>query len=107
MKILNLYAGIGGNRKLWEDEYEVTAVENNPHIARIYKDLFPRPGLTQFAKYSIFLVSAISKLERSYPWYFSNIFKYFSLVRLVEALELVIVMLKSFLFLVIVKLLQK
>jgi len=27
MKILNLYAGIGGNRKLWGDEYEITAVE--------------------------------------------------------------------------------
>ena len=29
MKILNLYAGIGGNRKLWGDEHEVTAVEIN------------------------------------------------------------------------------
>ena len=27
MKILNLYAGIGGNRKLWGDEHDVTAVE--------------------------------------------------------------------------------
>jgi len=26
MKILNLYAGIGGNRKLWEG-HEITAVE--------------------------------------------------------------------------------
>ena len=41
MKILNLYAGIGGNRKLWGDEHEVTAVENNKEIARIYKDFFP------------------------------------------------------------------
>ena len=31
MKVLNLYAGIGGNRKLWED-VEVTAVELNPKI---------------------------------------------------------------------------
>ena len=30
MKILNLYAGIGGNRKLWGDEHEVVAVENVP-----------------------------------------------------------------------------
>ena len=29
MKILNLYAGIGGNRKLWGDEHEVVAVEND------------------------------------------------------------------------------
>ena len=41
MKILNLYAGIGGNRKLWGDEHEITAVENNPEIAKIYQDFFP------------------------------------------------------------------
>ncbi len=41
MKILNLYAGIGGNRKLWGDKHEVTAVENNPEIAKIYQDFFP------------------------------------------------------------------
>ena len=40
MKILNLYAGIGGNRKLWK-KVEVTAVENNPEIAKIYQDHFP------------------------------------------------------------------
>jgi len=41
MKILNLYAGIGGNRKLWGDEHEVTAVEINEEIAKIYQDFFP------------------------------------------------------------------
>lgn len=41
MKVLNLYAGIGGNRKSWED-VEVTAVENNPKIVAVYKDLFPK-----------------------------------------------------------------
>ena len=41
MKILNLYAGIGGNRKLWED-VEVVAVELNPQIAKIYSDFFPQ-----------------------------------------------------------------
>ena len=40
MKILNLYCGIGGNRKLWED-VEVTAIELNPKIAAIYQDFFP------------------------------------------------------------------
>lgn len=39
MKVLNLYAGIGGNRKLWTD-VEVTAVENNPETAAIYQDNF-------------------------------------------------------------------
>lgn len=41
MKILNLYAGIGGNRKLWSDEHEVTAVEIEPKIAEVYQSLFP------------------------------------------------------------------
>ena len=40
MKVLNCYAGIGGNRKLWED-VEVTAIENKPEIAAIYQDFFP------------------------------------------------------------------
>ena len=40
MKILNLYAGIGGNRKLWEG-VEVTAVENDYDIAMAYKELYP------------------------------------------------------------------
>ena len=40
IKVLNLYAGIGGNRKLWEN-VEVTAIENDKTIAAIYKDFFP------------------------------------------------------------------
>ncbi len=40
MKILNLYAGIGGNRKLWKD-CEVTSVENHPYIASVYQQIFP------------------------------------------------------------------
>ena len=40
MNILNLYAGIGGNRKLWQD-VDVTAVELNPQIANIYSNLYP------------------------------------------------------------------
>jgi DNA (cytosine-5)-methyltransferase 1 len=41
VKALNLYAGIGGNRKLWTG-CEVTAVELSADIARIYQDLFPQ-----------------------------------------------------------------
>ena len=40
MRVLNLYAGVGGNRKLWTD-FEVTAVENIPEIAQVYQDLYP------------------------------------------------------------------
>lgn len=41
MKILNLYAGIGGNRKLWGNEHEVTAVEYEPYIADAYRQMYP------------------------------------------------------------------
>ena len=41
MKILNLYAGIGGNRKLWGNEHEVTAVEYDPYIADVYREMYP------------------------------------------------------------------
>lgn len=41
MRILNLYPGIGGNRKLWGNGHEIVSVELNEEIAAIYKDLFP------------------------------------------------------------------
>lgn len=41
MKILNLYAGIGGNRKLWSDEHQITAVEYDEETAKEYKKNFP------------------------------------------------------------------
>ena len=42
MKILNLYAGIGGNRKYWDGEkHDITAVEYDEEIARVYKHNFP------------------------------------------------------------------
>ena len=39
VKILNLYAGIGGNRHHWEGD--VTAVEMQPDIAQAYGERFP------------------------------------------------------------------
>lgn len=41
VKVLNLCAGIGGNRKKWQG-VEVTAVENNEKIANVYRKLFPQ-----------------------------------------------------------------
>lgn len=44
LKILNAYCGIGGNRKLWNTlniDIEVTAIENNEKIAKIYQDFYP------------------------------------------------------------------
>ena len=40
MKVLNLYAGIGGNRAHWRD-VDVVAVETNPKIAAVYRKLYP------------------------------------------------------------------
>jgi DNA (cytosine-5)-methyltransferase 1 len=41
MKILNLYCGIGGNRKLWGDNHEITSIELNKNVANEYKQIFP------------------------------------------------------------------
>jgi DNA (cytosine-5)-methyltransferase 1 len=42
-KILNLYACLGGNRYKWDEvtNIEVTAVELDPELARLYKERFP------------------------------------------------------------------
>lgn len=39
-RVLNAYAGVGGNSKFWND-YDVVAVEIDPKIAKVYKDLNP------------------------------------------------------------------
>lgn len=44
LKVLNLYAGIGGNRKLWEN-VQVTAVEYDQETAKVYSDYFPNDKL--------------------------------------------------------------
>lgn len=43
MKILNLYACLGGNRYKWDEvaDIEVTAVELDPELARLYHERFP------------------------------------------------------------------
>lgn len=40
MKVLNLYSCLGGNRYKWTD-CEVTAVELDPELARMYQERFP------------------------------------------------------------------
>lgn len=42
MKILNLYSGIGGNRKLWGDTHDIVAIEDDEFIAKVYKENFPK-----------------------------------------------------------------
>ena len=43
IKILNLYACLGGNRYKWDEvsDIEVTAVELDPEAARLYQERFP------------------------------------------------------------------
>tara|TARA_R110001583_G_scaffold116600_1_gene267373 strand:+ start:17 stop:664 length:648 start_codon:yes stop_codon:yes gene_type:complete len=41
LKILNLYACLGGNRYKWGDEHEITAVEWDEELARLYQERFP------------------------------------------------------------------
>lgn len=63
MKILNLYAGVGGNRLAWPDNYQVTAVEYDNTIAAAYADLHPNDNvivgdahsflLENFTKYDV------------------------------------------------------
>ena len=43
-KILNLYACLGGNRAKWDDvadNLEITAVELDPELAKLYQERFP------------------------------------------------------------------
>jgi DNA (cytosine-5)-methyltransferase 1 len=41
MKILNLYACLGGNRYKWGNDHEIAAVELDPELARMYQERFP------------------------------------------------------------------
>ena len=41
LKILNLYACLGGNRYKWGDEHDITAVEWDEELARLYQERFP------------------------------------------------------------------
>ncbi len=45
MKILNLYACLGGNRYKWGDEHEITAVEFDKKTAHVYKQFFPNDSV--------------------------------------------------------------
>lgn len=61
MKILNLYCGIGGNRKNWSNDHQVTAVEKSTEIAKIYSKYFPDD--------QIIVGDAHSYLEKNYQHY--------------------------------------
>ena len=50
-----IIAGIGGNRTLWGDKHEITAVEFNERIAEKYRDLFPNDDVVVGDAYKYFL----------------------------------------------------
>ena len=45
VRVLNLYAGLGGNRRLWPDDWQITAVEYDENIAAYYRDRYPKDEL--------------------------------------------------------------
>ncbi len=61
MKILNLYAGIGGNRKLWGNDHKIDAVEYDENIALVYK--------YHFLNDNVFIEDAHEFLKKHYMEY--------------------------------------
>lgn len=62
MKILNLFAGPGGNRRLWNDPSDtITAVENNEAVASQYRQSYPGDNL--------FVTDAYRFVEKNYEKY--------------------------------------
>ena len=65
-KVLNLYAGIGGNRKLWTD-VDVTAVEWDEEKAEIYRDYFPDDKVV-VADAHEYLTDSLFEQDWDYIW---------------------------------------
>lgn len=61
MNVLNLYAGVGGNRALWEN-VAVTAVEKDPRIAAVYQRLHPKDTVVVGDAHT-YLVEHFSKFD--------------------------------------------
>ena len=73
-KILNLYACLGGNRYKWNDvakeagiEIEVTAVEWDEELARLYQERFPNDKVI-VADAHQYLLSLIHISEPTRPY---------------------------------------
>ena len=49
LKVLNLYASLGGNRYKWDEvhDIEVTAIETDPFLVGLYKERFPNDIVIQ------------------------------------------------------------
>ena len=61
LRVLNLYSGLGGNRKLWED-VNVTAVEHDPKIAELYSRFYPQDKIVIGDAHQ-YLISNLDKFD--------------------------------------------
>lgn len=61
LEILNLYSGIGGNRKLWGDEHNITSVEYREDIADVYRHYFPNDTMVIGDAHQYLLNCAVGK----------------------------------------------
>jgi len=69
LDVLNLYAGIGGNRKLWDDvtDVNVTAVEWDEDKAEVYRDYFPQDTVVETDAHQ-FLLDELFETDWDYIW---------------------------------------
>tara|TARA_R110001583_G_scaffold67531_5_gene193110 strand:- start:360 stop:968 length:609 start_codon:yes stop_codon:yes gene_type:complete len=67
MKILNLYAGIGGNRRLWGNNHEITAVEFDDKVAEKYQELYPKDKVI-VADAHEYLLKHYTEFEKGFIW---------------------------------------
>jgi len=66
MKILNLFAGLGGNRKAWS-KHEITAIELDPAICKIYSELYPEDTIIN-QDYEDYLRNTDNDLDFDFIW---------------------------------------
>ena len=74
MKILNLYACLGGNRFKWDEvaeeagiKIEVTAVELDPELSRMYKERFPNDTVIIEDAHN-YLLNHYQKYNKGFIW---------------------------------------
>lgn len=68
VKVLNLYAGIGGNRGLWPDNVKVTAVEDNEKVMRVYEENFPNDNTIRGDAHETLLDAIKHNWEYDFIW---------------------------------------
>ena len=72
MKILNLYSGLGGNRRLWGNEHQITSIEYDTRIAYYYHKMYPNDEVI-VGDATEYLLNSINSRNLDYDlvWYSS------------------------------------